>query len=122
MARNLSGTLLASAARTATVNSSDIVAQFARGVRISIDVTAASATPSVTPKVQVKDPASGVYSNVLVGAAITGAGHVELAVYPGIEASANVAADAPLAREWRVRMEHGDADSITYSVGYVMLV
>ena len=119
---NIEGTLLASAARTATVSSAPQTNYNGRGVRVFIDVTASAATPSVVFTVEVADPISGTYTAVLTSAAITGAGHTVLRVYPGITAAANLAASDILGRTWRVTATHGDADSITYSVGYALLV
>lgn len=109
-------TVFASAARTATANSSDLPNSDSRGAHIVIDVSAVSATPSVTFKVQGKDPLSGSYYDILTSAAITATGTTVLKVYPGITAAANVAVSDVLPQVWRVRAEHGDADSITYSV------
>lgn len=124
MARNISGTLLASAARTATVSSSDITNYGAKGVRVFINATALAATPSVVPTIEVKDPVSGVYTAVLTGAAITTAAptHVVLTVYPGATVATNVTASNVIGKTWRVTMTAGDADSLTYSVGYGMIV
>lgn len=119
---NTEVTVLASAARTATVDSADQTNHNARGAHVIIDVTAITATPSITPKIQVKDPASAKYYDVLVGVAITAVGTTVIKVYPGIAASANAAASDILGRTWRVRVEHADADSITYSVGAHVVV
>lgn len=113
--------VLASAARTATVNSADQANTHGRGVHVIIDATAVTATPSVVAKVQGKDPVSGKYYDLLESAAITGTGTTVLKVYPGLLASANLVANDMLPRTWRVRLEHGDGDSITYSVGAVII-
>lgn len=109
-------TVLASAARTATVNSSDFEGS-ANAANVVIDVTAASATPSITVKIQGKDVLSGAYYDILTSAAITGTGTTVLKVGPGTTAAANLAVSETLPNVWRVRVEHADADSITYSVG-----
>lgn len=119
MARNI--TLLASAARTATVNTADVHNATVdgapiRGVKVTIDVTAASATPSVVFTIQGKDPLSGQYYTVLASAAKTGISTTVLSVYPGIAASANVSANDVMPTTWRVNCVHADADSITYTV------
>ena len=119
---NVASTLLASAARTATVSSADQTFYNQRGVRVSIDVSLAAAGVSIVPAIQVKDPVSGVYTAVLTGAAIVAAGHVEMVVYPGITAAASLAAAMAMARTWRVTMTHATADSATYSVAAVELV
>lgn len=109
--------ILPSAARTATVDSPDALNWEGRGVQLVIDVTAAAATPSVVPHIQGKDPLSGKYYDLLVGAAITATGTTVLKVYPGITVAANLSASDFLPKTWRVRLVHADADSITYSVG-----
>lgn len=110
-------TVLASAARTATLQSSDITNYNAKGLHLVINVTAASATPSVVFTIQGKDALSSAYYTILASAAITGTGTTVLRVFPGATAAANLAANDILPRTWRVDATHADADSITYSVG-----
>lgn len=110
-------TVLASTARTATVNSLDIENYDGKGLHLVIDVTAATATPSVVFTIQGKDDASGEYYTILASAAITGTGTTVLRVYPALTASANTIASDVLPRTWRVNAVHADTDSITYSVG-----
>lgn len=113
---NHEATVLASAARTTTTNSADLVNHNACGVIVTIDVTAVTATPSVTFAIQYKDTLSGQYKQILISAAISTVSTTTLVVYPGVTAAANLAASHPLPRVWRVVATHGDADSITYSV------
>lgn len=111
-------TLLASAARTASNDTADQrTPGDARGFAVTINVTAASATPSVVFTIQRKDPVSGAYSTVLASAAITGVGTTVLRVYPGLTAAANLTANDLAPDTWRVSIAHADGDSITYSVG-----
>jgi len=112
--------VLPSTARTATVDSIDLEG-LGRGVHVVIDVTAKTGTPSVVPKIQGKDPISGKYYDLLEGSAISTVSTVVLKVYPGIAVSANVSANDILPPVWRVRMEHGNTDSITYSVSAAVL-
>lgn len=121
MARNIKGTLLASAARTATTSSSDITNYNAKGVRVFINVTVDPAAASVVPTITVKDPVSGVYTAILTGAAIAAVGHTVLTVYPGATVAAGVTLSTVLGTVWRVTITAADADSLTYSVGYEML-
>lgn len=116
MADNRSATLLASAARTATVATSDQSNTEHRGAVVIINVTAASATPSVVATIQGKDEVSGAYYTILASAAITGTGTTVLRVYPGLTAAANTVANDVLPSTWRVNLVHADTDSITYSV------
>lgn len=122
MAENLTDTLLASAARTATVQSATQTNRDCRGVHIYIKTTAASLTPSVVPTVEGYDETSQSWYVLLTGAAITGVGAVTLKVYPGITTSTNVAVSDVLPRKWRLNMTHADTDSITYSAGANLIV
>lgn len=115
---NIRGTLLASAARTATVSASDQTNYSGKGARVYIDVTAIVSTPSVVFTIEVKDPISGIYTAILTSVAITGTGHTVLTVYPGATVAANVTLSNVIGRVWRVTATHGNANSITYSVGY----
>ncbi len=121
MASNKNVTLLASAARTANTNSADQDNTRYRGVVVSIDATASSATPSVVFTLQGKD-ANGKYYTLLASVAVTGTGTTQLTVYPGVTASANVSASTVLPRTWRVLATAGDSDSLTYSVAATLLV
>jgi hypothetical protein len=116
MAANTLRTLLPSAARTATVATADQRNSRHRGVRVHINVTAASATPSVVFTVQGKDNATGDYFDLLASAAVTATGDTYLLIYPGVAAAANASVNQPLPSTWRVNCVHADADSITYQV------
>ena len=117
-------TVYASAARTATPaapeQAGNAYLKAAKGVVVIIDVTAASDTPSVVATIEGKDPASAKWYNLLTAAAVTGTGTTVLRVYPGLTAVANLTATDLLPSIWRVVMTHGDADSITYTVGAVL--
>lgn len=108
-------TVLASAARTASVNSADQRNYNASGLALTIDVTAITATPSVTFAVKYKDSLSGKYVTLLTSAAITAVGTTVLRIGPWLTAAANLVARDVLPVVWRVEATHGDADSITYS-------
>lgn len=108
--------VLALVARIATNSSNDQVNKDFSGVHVIIDVTDISATPSVVPTIEAKDPVSGKYYVLLTGAAITATGTVVLKVFPGAIVVADLAANDILPLNWKVKMTHGDADSITYSV------
>lgn len=121
MTRPVELTVLASAARVATVNSADLKNYNCRGVIVVIDATAEVDTASVVAKIQGKDPASGQYYTILESAAIDAVGTRVLVVYPGVTVAANLAASHPLPETWRVRLEHADADALTYSVGACLI-
>ena len=114
---NLELELLASAARTASVDSADFTNYNGLGAHFIIDVSAIAATPSIVPTIQGKDPVSGNYYDILVGAAITTVGTTVLKVHPGISPLADGAANDILPRTFRISITAADADSITYSVG-----
>lgn len=120
--QNIDSEVFASATRTATANANDQENEVGRGAVIVVDVTAVAATPSVVFKIQGKDPESGAYYDILTSAAVTGVSTNVYRVYPGLTAVANLTANDLLPRTWRVRAEHGDADSITYSVGALLVL
>lgn len=107
----------ASAARTATPTAAVLSTHRIRALRLVIDCTAVTSTPSVVFTVDTLDSASGKYINLLTSAAITGTGTTTLSIGPGLTAAANVTANAYLGDNIRVTATHADADSITYSVG-----
>lgn len=108
--------VLNSAARTATTTSDDFINYDAIGLQLIIDVTAVTATPSITVTIQGKDYLSGKYYTILSSAAITGTGTTVLRVFPSATAATNLAANDFLPINWRVSVAHGDTDSITYSI------
>ena len=118
---NLSATILTSAARTATTNSSDQTNKSGKGVVVTVDVTSITATPILTPNIQCKDEISAKYENLLAASAtITATGTHSYIVYPGVGAASGdivQVAGFPLCRVWRVAITHSDTDSATYSVG-----
>ena len=77
------GELLSSAARTVETASEDQTNHGARGGHFIIKVTALTAGASITPHIQGKNPVTGDYYDVLVGAAIVATGTTVLKVYPG---------------------------------------
>jgi hypothetical protein len=115
-AKNQQVRVLASAARTASINSPDMRNARHQGVRVHINVTAADATPSVVFKIQGKDNLTGDYFDMLSSAAVTAIGDTYLHIYPGIAAAANSALSAVLPSWWRVVATAGDADALTYEV------
>lgn len=120
--RKQSQTLVVSAARTATVVSALFSAEEVICTDITIDVTAVSATPTITVKVEGKDPLSGAFYTILTSAGLTATGTVVLRIGKDIIAAANVAANAMLPSEYRITSTHTDGDSITYSIGAVHMV
>lgn len=122
MADNRSVTLLASAARTASVATDDQSNSQHRGVVVIINATAATSTPSVVATIQGKDELSGAYYTILASAAITGTGTTVLRVFPGATNASNLVANDVLPSTWRVNLVAADADSLTYSVAAQLTV
>lgn len=114
---NLDQIILTSAARVTTTSSADFINYNGKGLKVFIDTTAFTATPSVVFDIEVKDPVSGVYTSLLTSVAIIGISHTVLTIYPGIAAVANVSVSDILPRTWRITATHANADSLTYSVG-----
>lgn len=115
---NRTGTILTSAARTATTNGQDMSNDIYAGVTVILDITVAPGVDTVTLTVQGKDPASGKYYTLLAGAAESATGTKTYTVYPGIAVTSNVSASTVLPRIWRVIVTHSAGTSFTYSVGY----
>ena len=109
-------TVLASAARTATVSSADQNNVGYSGLHVVIDATVDPGTASVTFTVEGKDPVSGEYYTLLASAAVASVSTTVLRVFPGATAAANTVANDGIPSVWRVTATHADAESITYSV------
>jgi len=116
MDNNFNVPVLASEARTATTTSDDQTNSQHKGCHIIIDVTT-DGGGSITPKIQGKDSTSGKYYDILVGSAISAVGTTVLKVYPALTASANAIANDIVPSKFRIVVTHGDANSMTYSVG-----
>lgn len=113
----VSQVLLPSVARTATPTAFEHDGDDYTGVNVIIDVSAASATPSVVVTIEGFDVASGTWVSLLASAAITGISKTVMTVSPDGGTVANVSRQMRLPRRWRVQPTHADADSITYSIG-----
>jgi hypothetical protein len=108
--------LINAAGATTNQTSADQTNYNGRGVQVVLDMTNVG-TGSVTITIQGKDAASGKYYPLLVGAAVTTNGTNVYTVYPAALATANVSANAPLPRVWRVLVAANVANAATYTVG-----
>ncbi|MER5252907.1 hypothetical protein [Streptomyces sp. NPDC002855] len=124
MANNIRGgvghshTVYASAARTATPDTEELeLPKGTRFITAVIDVTAVTATPALTLKIEGVDRASGKVWTLIEDAAVSTVSTGTLHVGPGLTAAANVTANAMVPPVVRFTVTHGDADSATYSVG-----
>lgn len=113
--------ILASAARTATVSVSGINTGDAPAAYFVLDVTVDGAAASITWKVDYLDETSGKYINLLTGAAVADVGTTVYKISPALTAAANSIAAEHLPQTLKVTVTHADADSITYSVGMLLL-
>lgn len=125
---NMSGTLLASAARTGSTTSPTQTSYSGRGVLIFLDVTAASGTGGLTVKLRALDPVTGGGFHINVDpTAITATGSYGYMIYPGASSAGGGTATvkqftpAAVPRTWNVSVVHGDASSYTYSLGYALI-
>lgn len=113
-------TVLGSAVRTATTNSAQVTWTDAKAYMV-VDVTDLASTPSVVPKVQVYDSTSDQWITIASFTAITATGTYTYCLTDQSFAPATVTdtEQCYLTPRMRVRMEHADADSITYSVSFL---
>lgn len=118
---NTDNTLLASAARTTTQTSADLVNYNGRGIIVTLDMTVVG-TGSVTLAINGKDTASGKYFLLLSGVAVVTNITSVYTIYPGIAAVANVSANGVLPRTFQIVVTANNANSATYSVGYSTLL
>lgn len=117
--------VLPSAARTTTPDTQEFRVD-RRGVAptaliLTVDVTAIAATPSITVTINRVDPVSGKATALLTSLAITAAGTTTLKVGPYLAAAANAVAEDYMPPVFRIDVAHADADSITYSVGGMLV-
>lgn len=126
---NTQGTLLASAARTATTQTTTQTNYNAKGVLITINVSVASGTGGLTPYLQLVDPVTGAYIAATTGIAspLTATGTYFFEFYPGIQTSGLGSAfkqsiSLALPRTWQLQIYHSDATSYSYSVGYSLIL
>jgi hypothetical protein len=118
---NVEATALASAARTATVSSADLINSSGKGIHVILDVTIDPAAASITLTIEGKDPASGKYYPLLVSAAVNSVITNVYRVHPDLTASPNLIVNDFVPKTFRVTLTHSNADSITYSVGYSLV-
>jgi hypothetical protein len=122
------GTVLASATRTASVNSSDFVNPKFPGILVTVNITGGNSSgPTLTPAIEAK-MGSGVYEDVLGAAAIaasTGAGVHSYIVYPGAttKARGDIVSGAPLSlpQDWRLAITQSSTRTRTYSAEAIYL-
>lgn len=115
-------TVLASAARTATVTSGNYKARGARGIIAILDVTAASGTGGLQVGLQAYDPTSDK-SVVLhtLPTAVTATGTKAYVFYPGAASVGTNAYSTALPEVFNLKVTAGDSSSNTYSLSFSVL-
>lgn len=123
---NIEGTALASAARTVSTLSADIINYNHSACIAYLNVTSASGTGGLQLQFEGKDPVSGTYRLLnSLPTAIIATGITAYAIGLGVANLTSGIAQicgVPLPRTWRIRITAGDASSYTYSVGYALIV
>lgn len=124
---NVELTLLPSAARTATVSSDDQEnIGCNKGAILVIDVSDITATPALTPKLQLKDPISGNYKDIWTATAnLTAVGMVAYLFGLGGSGSAGDYTEGVnilLPRIFRFQMIHANTDEAIYSAAIDLLI
>jgi hypothetical protein len=108
--------ILASGARTIETATADQTNTMYKGVVVSLNVTLDDAgAAGLTINVQGKT-ADGAYYNILTSAAVAAVGTTVYSVYAGMTELANLRSGHPLPVTWRVLVEVGDANAMTYSL------
>lgn len=118
---NTQGTLLASAARTATTISPTQTNHNGRGISVILDITAASGAGGLQIFVRGKDVNGKAYNLNTGVTAIIATGLYVLEVYPGSTGTTGQIKESvshKLPRTFDVMIQHGDASSYTYAVNY----
>ncbi|WP_424766294.1 hypothetical protein [Paenibacillus sp. sgz302251] len=124
---NQQGTLLASATRTANTTTPNQTNHNARGVLVSLIVTAASGTGGLQIQVYGLSQNGGVlgYSAPLPSSAITTTGRYVYTLYPSASLSIGgnmvAAVNQPLVRTWYVTISHLDGTNYTYYVDFALI-
>jgi hypothetical protein len=122
---NTEGTLLASAARTASTPSSNQENYNSKGIIVYLNITSSSGTGGLTVQIQGIDPVSGLTHTLLQSSSVTSNGRYSYMLYPG---ASDIGTDLKqtnggvLPRKWRVNIYNSDGSSYTYSVGYSLIV
>jgi hypothetical protein len=130
---NTQGTLLASAARTVQTTTALQTNYNARGVVLGVRVSAKAAATTLTIDGSSNDPISGTASFFFTHSGFAAAANstLYLVVYPGVInadltttgfQTTNKGFSIPLPRTWAVTVSPSDANSVTYSLSYSLIV
>lgn len=115
---NLTQTILASAARTATTASAALTNEYHRGIQLDIKATAKAAATTLTPRL-LDGTAGSVIATGPAFAATVGQPY-SMQFYPGVLtadfSTTGSGKSVAIARSFIVQIVHSDGSSITYSV------
>jgi hypothetical protein len=114
-------TVYASAARTATPTAATAQTGRYNYLRVVLDMTAVTATGTVTLTIDGLDPVSGKYVNLLTGAALSAVATTAFIIGPGMPVTANLSANAPLPDTLRFTCTHGNGVAMTYSLSAMFM-
>jgi hypothetical protein len=113
------GVVLASAAYTTSQTSADITNTGGRGLVVFLNTTVIG-TGSVTVTINGKNPTTGTYYPLLVGAAVVTNTFNTYSVGQGLPATANASANAPVPAVFQVVVTANNANSAVYDVSYLL--
>jgi hypothetical protein len=119
--RNEEYNVIVATGATTTQTSPDITNVDGKGIKVWLDTTVIG-TGSVTLTINGKDPASGKYTLLLSGAAVTTNTTNTYTVYPGATVTANVSANDVLPKTFQIKVTANNANAATYTVGAAVLV
>ncbi len=126
----VSGTSLASAARTTSTVTADIDTTGYKGIIAYLNVTAVPGVGGIRMKLILKDPVSGQIKGQFQGTTnITTTGLHTMVVYPGCgqtsgatsSGTSNVVLGMPVGELIQIQVEHTTVDSYTYSLATELL-
>lgn len=125
--QNSQGTLLASSSRVANTSSPIQTNNSAKGIVLFLNVTTASGTGGLMPKIQMIDPVTGTPSQVYASpAAATATGQYVYVIYPGNTTSpsgdAKQHVPMPLPRTWQATVYANDNTAYIYTLGYALIL
>lgn len=114
--------MLPSGSRAATTATDELsTPNGSRGIIVYLNLTVRGAAETVTPSIQVKDPASGTWMDYVTFSATAAVGEyplllTNLSVAPDTVAAFVTPKKAPLPSRYRINLAHSGATAHTYSV------
>ena len=119
MYNNYEVTVMASSARTATTNSSEVENFNGKGIVVTWNIASVPGGDTVNLYIQFVVKGVGSYETALTSGAKSAQADHMFIVYPGGGAAANgidVVTGYPVPRKWRARVVHSGSASFTYQV------